>query len=166
MEVARAVVVSGVRAIVFARPWRTWTSDAVVYVVLPMVNDPFGKCFCKDFRSDRCVFCGELGPRWAAPSTGARMRAMEPWKVPSHLRGTVTRITPCGQDPNGQPQHVLEIRRQDGHEVRVEVPVTMRIGVNDDVDLTEELAGRLAIPRWWRQGDPPRPRFAQPPLRG
>ena len=47
--------------IVFARPWRTWTSDAVVYVVLPIVNDPFGKCFCDRFRSDRSCFLRENG---------------------------------------------------------------------------------------------------------
>ena len=34
----RAVIVS-------ARPWKTWTSDAAVYTVPPIVNDPFGKCF-------------------------------------------------------------------------------------------------------------------------
>jgi hypothetical protein len=26
-------------------PWKTWTSDADVYAVPPIVNDPFGKCF-------------------------------------------------------------------------------------------------------------------------
>jgi len=88
---------------------------------------------------------------------------MEPWKVPSHLRGIVARITP-GPFRDGQPHDVVEVRRQDGHDVRVEVPVTMHIGVNYDVDLTEEMAGPLSIPRWWRPGD--RPRFAQPPLRG
>jgi hypothetical protein len=29
-----------------ARLWRSWTIEAVVYVVFPSVNDPFGKCFC------------------------------------------------------------------------------------------------------------------------
>jgi len=29
-----------------ARPWRAWTRLAVVYAVPPIMNDPFGKCFC------------------------------------------------------------------------------------------------------------------------